>query len=253
MPHARFLHLFAAAAFSAALLTHAAEPPATAMPSQSGAPSAPSRSRNNNANLTPGYTPMSAAAAAKAGTSALNNLDFPATDPGYRLSNGDAVAIIVWGEGEVSTDQRIDNKGVVRVPLVGDVKLTEQTVREAEGYLERMFVDKKLLRKPMVSISVRDYASREVFVLGAVNAPGKFPMPPESSSIEIVDLITSIGGFRPTAKADDVKVTRLDASGIETVQTVNVEAMISGRGGRSASKSFLIYAGDRIYVPERLF
>src|SRR6185369_557116 len=131
----------------------------------------PSRPRNNNT------TPPPASTLATSGTSTLNNLDLPATDPGYHLSNGDAIAIIVWGEGEVSTDQRIDNKGVVRIPLVGDTQLTTKTVREAENYLEKLFIEKKLLRKPMVSISVRDYAAREVSVLGAVNAPGKFRMP----------------------------------------------------------------------------
>jgi polysaccharide export outer membrane protein len=206
-----------------------------------------------------GLTPVpasttSAPAAAAAGYSALNNLDLPATDPGYHLSNGDEVAVIIWGESDVSVDQRIDSKGIVRMPLIGEVNLSSRTVREAEKFLEQVFVDKKLLRKPMVTISVRDYAAREVAVLGAVNAPGKYRMPKEAGSIEIVELITSLGGFKPTAKSDEVKVTRVDESGIETVSTVNVESMITGRGAsRNTPKSFLVYPGDRIYVPERLF
>lgn len=196
----------------------------------------------------------SAAAAAVAGNSSLNNLDLPATDPGYQLSSGDEIAVIVWGEGDVSIDQRIDTKGIIRVPLIGDVNLSSKTVREAEKFLEQLFIDKKLLLKPMVTISVRDYAAREVSVLGAVNSPGKYRMPKEAASIEIVELITSLGGFKPTAKSDEVKVTRVDESGIETVSTVNVESMISGRGaGKNTPKSFLVYPGDRIYVPERLF
>lgn len=193
-------------------------------------------------------------AAAASNTSTVNNLDLPATDPGYHLSNGDEIAIIIWGEADVSTDQRIDSKGVVRMPLIGDVNLSSKTVREAEKYLEQVFIDKKILRKPMVTISVRDYAVREVSVLGAVNSPGKYRMPKEAASIEIVELITSLGGFKPTAKSDEVKVTRVDEAGVETVSTVNVEAMISGRGAsKSTPKSFLVYPGDRIYVPERLF
>jgi protein involved in polysaccharide export with SLBB domain len=203
--------------------------------------------------LIPVLTPTTTAAAA-AGASSLNNLDLPATDPGYQLSNGDEVAIIIWGEGDVSIDQRIDSKGIVRMPLIGEVNLSSRTVREAEKYLEQVFVDKKLLRKPMVTISVRDYAAREVSVLGAVNAPGKYRMPKEAGSIEIVELITSLGGFKPSAKSDEVKVTRVDESGIETVSTVNVQSMITGKGaGKNTPKSFLVYPGDRIYVDERLF
>jgi len=198
--------------------------------------------------------PTGTPSAANNNSAKVNNLDFPATDPGYQLSNGDEVAIIIWGEADVSTSQRIDGKGIIRMPLIGEVNLSSKTVREAEKYLEQIFIDKKILRQPMVSISVRDYAMREVAVLGAVNSPGKYRMPKEAASIEIVELITSLGGFKATAKSDEVKVTRVDEAGIETVSTVNVESMISGRGGnKNSPKSFLIYPGDRLYVPERLF
>lgn len=217
-------------------------------------PANTSRSRPASG-LTPVFTPTNQnSAAAIAASNAVNNLDLPATDPGYHLSNGDEVAIIIWGEADVSIDQRIDAKGIVRMPLIGDIDLSSKTVREAEKYLEQVFIDKKLLRKPMVTISVRDYAGRVVAVLGAVNTPGQYHMPKEASSIEIVELITSLGGFKPTAKSDEVKVTRVDEAGIETVSTVNVEAMITGKGaGKNTPKSFLVYPGDRIYVPERLF
>jgi polysaccharide export outer membrane protein len=79
-------------------------------------------------------------------------------------------------------------------------------------------------------------------------------MPKEAGSIEIVELITSLGGFKPTAKSDEVKVSRVDEAGVETISTVNVEIMITGKSGnKNSPKSFLIYPGDRIYVPERLF
>jgi polysaccharide export outer membrane protein len=237
---------FLVAGTPAAILAQAANPSGAA----NNQSTASSHSRPASG-LTPVLTPATTAPAA--GNSAINNLDLPATDPGYQLSNGDEVAIIIWGEGDVSTDQRIDAKGIVRMPLIGEVNLSSKTVREAEKYLEQVFIDKKILRKPMVTISVRDYAAREVAVLGAVAAPGKYRMPKEAGSIEIVELITSLGGFKPTAKSDEVKVTRVDESGIETVSTVNVQSMITGRTGKNAPKSFLVYPGDRIYVPERLF
>lgn len=219
---------------------------------------APASNYGGTANRPSGYTPTYAPAPAPApGTapaagSLLDSL--PATDPGYQLSNGDEVIVSVYGEDDISTNQRIDSKGIVRIPLIGDINLNGKTVREAENYLEKVLVDKKILRKPLVSISVRDYAVREVSILGAVNSPGKYRMPKEAASVEIVELITSLGGFKPTARADEVKITRVDESGIEIISTVDVEAMITGRGAnRNTPKSFLIYPGDRIYVPERLF
>lgn len=180
--------------------------------------------------------------------------DTPVTDPAYKLSRGDEIAVVVFNEGDLSGAQKIDNRGVIRLPYIGEVSLAGRTVREAESYLEKLLIDKKLLRQPMVSIGVRDYASREVSVLGAVNGPGKFRMPKEASSAEIVDVISGVGGFRPTGKQNDVKVTRTLDSGEEKVITVDVEAMMNPhKADRNTPRSFLIYPGDRIFVPERLF
>jgi protein involved in polysaccharide export with SLBB domain len=181
-------------------------------------------------------------------------LSEPVTDPAYRLSKGDEIAINVFGEGDFSTAQRIDNKGLVRLPYAGDITIADRTVRDAESFLEKLYVEKKLLRKPMVTISVRDYASREVSVLGAVGGTGKYRLPKESSSVEILDVITGMGGFKATAKSDEVKVTRILDSGEEKVITVDVESMINPRRASANSpRSFLIYPGDRIFVPERLW
>jgi polysaccharide biosynthesis/export protein len=184
----------------------------------------------------------------------IGEMPTTSTDPAYQISKGDEVAIAVYGEGDLSTAQRIDNRGLARIPYLGDVSLAGQTVRQAESSMEKLLVEKKLLRHPMVTIVVRDYASREVSVLGAVSGPGKFRLPKESSSVEIMDVITGVGGFRPTAKSDEVKVTRTLDSGEEKVSTVDVEAMMNPRkGDRNTPRSFLVYPGDRIFVPERLW
>jgi len=180
--------------------------------------------------------------------------DMPVTDPAYKLTRGDEVAVNVFNEGDMSTDQKIDNRGIIRIPYAGEVYLAGRTVRESEAYLEKLFVDKKLLRQPMVTVGVRGYASHEVSVLGAINGPGKFRMPQEASSVEILDVITGMGGFKQTAKSAEVKVTRTLDSGEEKVITVDVEAMINPRkADRSTPRSFLIYPGDRIFVAEKLW
>lgn len=187
----------------------------------------------------------------EASPSGTIGLDTPATDPSYRLSRGDEIAIAIFNEPEFATAQRIDNRGVIRMPYAGEIMIANRTVREAESYLEKLFIEKKLLRSPMVTIGVRAYASREVSVLGpGVGSPGKYNLAPEASSVEIVDVITA-RGYKATAKLDDVKVTRTLDSGDEKVLSVDVEAMI--KGSRNAPRSFLIYPGDRIYIPERLF
>jgi protein involved in polysaccharide export with SLBB domain len=206
----------------------------------------------------PNYSGTSSASNNKGGAnnnSGANIASAPiATDPGYRLSIGDEVTINIHGQGDMSTAQRIDKKGAVRIPYVtpNEVGLASKTVREAEGFLETLLVEKKILKKPLVSITVREYSTREVTIIGGVGSGGGiFNMPREYDSIEIVELVTRMGGFKPTAKSNAVRVTRTDDNGRETTQEVDVEAMIYGK--RNALKSFLIYPGDKIIIHERLF
>ena len=174
-----------------------------------------------------------------------------ATDPGYRLSLGDEIAISVHGEDDISTAQRIDKKGAIRMPYVNEVNLADKTVREAESFIEQLLIERKLLKNPLVNITVRDYATNEVTLTGRGVRQGVFPMPREVASIEIVELITRYGGLVPNAKSNDVKVYRKDETGREQVTSVDLEAMLASK--KNAPKSFLIYPGDRIYVDERLF
>ncbi len=174
-----------------------------------------------------------------------------ATDPGYRLSLGDEISIGVHGEDDMSTAERIDKKGTIRLPYVNEITLADKTVREAENYIEQVLIERKLFKKPLVSITVRDYATNEVTLTGRGVRQGVFPLPKEVASIEIVELMTRYGGFTANAKSNDVKVYHKDETGREQVTSVDVEAMMENR--KNALKSFPIYPGDRIYVDERLF
>lgn len=176
------------------------------------------------------------------------------TDPSYRLAVGDSVSVNVYGEGDMSAAQRVDNNGKLRLPMIGEIKLAGLSVREAEYSLQKTYRDRELLKDPLVTIVVSNYALREVSVLGAVRSPGNFQFPKETTSLDIVDLITRLGGFTPTAKSDAVSVIRRTPDGREEVSNVDVERMISGRRrGDTSRRDFAVFPGDRIWVPERLF
>lgn len=178
----------------------------------------------------------------------------PPTDPAYKLVAGDLIAITIFGESDLSLAQKVDNEGRIRLALVGDLAIAGRSVREAERIIENLYVERRILRKPMVNLSVQSYAVRDIAILGAVRGPGKMAFPPEKSTLDITDVVTRAGGFLPTAKSDAVKITRVDAAGKETTLEINVEAMLTRRGaGPTTLKEFPIYPGDRIWVPERLF
>lgn len=175
-----------------------------------------------------------------------------ATDPAYRLSPGDRVVVSVFGEPDLSAGQIIDREGRVRLPLIGAIGVVGYTVREAEGLIENAYRDQEYLKRPQVTLTMQTYAPREITLLGAVRSPGTFQFPPDVTSLDLRDVIARQGGFTPVAKGDAVSVTRRQSDGTETTTTVDVARSMSGRG-RGSGEVFLVYPGDRIFVPERLF
>src|SRR5690606_18849099 len=64
------------------------------------------------------------------------------TDPSYRLAPGDSVTVNVYSEPDMSAAQRLDTNGVLRLPMIGEVKLAGLSVREAENTLEKLYVSR---------------------------------------------------------------------------------------------------------------
>jgi len=177
-----------------------------------------------------------------------------ATDPSYHLSPGDTVTISVYGEPDLASTQTIARTGEVRLPLIGEIVLAGKGVRDAERLLETTYTARQFLKAPVVSLVVTAYFPREVSVLGAVRTPGTVVFPRDVTSLDIVEIITRVGGFLPIAKSEAVAITHRSAEGKETVTTVDLEDTISGRHQSGRSRADLaVYPGDRIWVPERLF
>lgn len=177
-----------------------------------------------------------------------------ATDPGYRLSAGDIVQIAVYNEPDLAATQTIARSGEMRLPLIGEIILAGKSVREAERAIENTYKERKFLKAPVVNITITAYFPREVSVLGSVRSPGTVVFPRDSTTLDIVEVITRVGGFLPVSKSNAVTITRRADDGKETITTVDLEKALSGRRqpGRE-SANVPIYPGDRIWVPERLF
>jgi polysaccharide export outer membrane protein len=176
------------------------------------------------------------------------------TDPSYLLSPGDTITVSVYEEPDLAAMQTIARSGEIRLPLIGDINLGGKSVRDAERWIESTYVKREFLKTPVVNITVTAYFPREVSVLGAVRSPGTVVFPRDVTSLDIVDVITRVGGFLPISKSDAVTITHHAADGKETITTVDLENIITGRRKAGQERANLaIYPGDRIWVPERLF
>lgn len=180
-------------------------------------------------NKAPAVVPVVVAAAAGApvGTPAA------AADDSYRLGPGDVIDINVSKHPDYSrSDVRVDNDGKIQIPR-DDVQLTAacRTVREvAEAIKERY---QKYLRTPYVYVSVKEFNSQPVAVIGAVTTPGQFKL---QRRIRLLELLTFVNG--PSDKAGrSVHIVRAG-------QAAACEAPPPGQEPADLSESFVAYNLD---------
>lgn len=180
----------------------------------------------------------------------------PLVDPNkaivYRITTNDIIRIGVFQEPDLDMIARVDVKGMVNLPLIGQIKVINYTIPEAESAIESAYQSGRFLRNPQVTISIQEYTPREVSIQGQVRNPGRYPLPIEQT-MSLLELVTRAQGFTDTAKGTAVSVTRVNADGTKEVFTVDVESLIKGRDRAKAKDSSLILLpGDIVYVPERL-
>jgi polysaccharide export outer membrane protein len=178
----------------------------------------------------------------------------PGRAPAYRIRSTDKLNIRVFQEDDLSLISRVDSKGTVNLPLVGEVRVSGQTLSEAERTIESAYINGRFLRNPEVTVAVEEYAPREVSINGQVKNPGRFPLPVESS-MTVLDLVTRAGGFTDTAEGTAVRVTRILPDGSTRVITLDVESLIKGKGNAKSNgenSALVLEPDDIVYVPERI-
>jgi polysaccharide biosynthesis/export protein len=107
----------------------------------------------------------------------------------YRLGPGDRIAVIVFGQPELSGDMLVDGAGNIPLPFIGPIQVKGLTVNECEKLFHDQLVN-GILKQP--SVSVRLSELRPLYVLGDVRLPGVYPF--RSGSI-IKSVVAAAGGF----------------------------------------------------------
>lgn len=171
----------------------------------------------------------------------------------HRLQLADRVRVAVYQEDDLTSVVRIDARGRINLPLLGEVPIGGLTVSEAQETIQSAYRENRFLRNPQVTLSVEEYAPREVSIHGQVRSPGRYSLPNEST-FTVEELVTKAGGLNDIAKGSAVTVRRTLADGTTQTFTVDVQSIIKGRRNdpKVAESNILLLPGDIVYVPERL-
>jgi len=164
----------------------------------------------------------------------------------YKLQPGDLVEIQVFREDNMDRTLRISGNGSITFPLIGAVRIADCSLEEAEERLVERLT--KYLKNPQVSMLVKEYGNKTVYVLGQVQKPAAIQIPPEKS-LTVLEAITSVGGFTEIANTSKVRVLRMK-EGKQTTIDVDV-TQITKQGNKLLDIPLM--PGDVVFVPQSMF
>jgi polysaccharide export outer membrane protein len=159
------------------------------------------------------------------------------------LGPGDVIEVRVYREQDISGMYQVGSEGDVVFPLCHRVVVAGVTPNGAADKF-RECLAAGFIRDPQVTVVVKEYNSKKVFVFGEVQKPGALTY---QDGMSIVQAVTVAGGFNRVAAQNATSVTRR-VKGQEVRIKVPVQDIALGK-----APNFILEPGDIVFVPESLF
>jgi polysaccharide biosynthesis/export protein len=156
------------------------------------------------------------------------------------ISDGDMLDISVFESPDLSTKVRVGEEGDVLLPLAGRLHVQGLSVADASAAIRTRLIVQRFVKDPTVTVSITEYATRGVSVLGEVKKPGIYT---EMGSHRLNDYISLAEGLTPQA-GTRVSITHRAAPEQPTI------VRISSAGKPTPGSNPVIESGDTIIVPK---
>jgi polysaccharide export outer membrane protein len=142
----------------------------------------------------------------------------------YRIGPKDLLEITVFELPELNQTVRVSEDGTITLPLLGAVKIDGLTKDELEQRISSL-LEEKYLKNPRVSVFIREYQSKLVAVIGAVEKPGMYEL---IGRFTLLQMISKAGGLKESA-SNEIFVIRDGEKGETTSIAIDLdELMING-------------------------
>lgn len=170
-------------------------------------------------------------------------LDLPAAIEVTTLGVGDVFEIRVVGEEKLPVSYSVAPDGTIDFPYVKRIKVAGLEPQEVQDLVRTKLIEKQILTDPSVTVSMKEYNSKRVEVIGEVQHPGSFPM---VNGMTLLRAISVAGGFNAMAKRSQVTIRRRTKAGTRAA-TISVDDILENRIPDPP-----LQAGDSINVPQKV-
>jgi polysaccharide export outer membrane protein len=137
----------------------------------------------------------------------------------YRIGPKDLLEISVFGEEDMKNlVVRVSEDGKITFPLLREVEVNGLTKGEVERKITLLLAE-KYLQNPQVTVFIKEYLSKRVSVLGAVERPGPFELLGRQT---LLQLISQSGGLTRDAGSEIIVIRQL-ADGTSTSLRISID------------------------------
>jgi len=158
--------------------------------------------------------------------------------PALELHAGDLVAVSVYDAPELTRTVRVDPDGTIRLPLLAEgVKAAGLMPRELEVELTNALKSGEILIDPVVKITVVEYYSRPISVMGAVRKPVTFQ---SDGKVTLLEALSHAEGLTDDA-GPEILVTQNDA-----VRRITVKRLLDGA---DPTVNLVLTGNEEVRVP----
>ena len=164
----------------------------------------------------------------------------PTVTPSYVIGPEDVLQVTFWRDADMSGEVVVRPDGKISLPLLNDVQaagLTPEQLRARITERARNYVD-----TPNATVVVKTINSRKVFITGAIEKPGVYPL---TGGMTVLQLIATAGGLKEYAKSDEVRVIR-NVNGQDVRFEFNYGRVVSGR---NLKQNIELKPSDTVVVP----
>jgi polysaccharide export outer membrane protein len=169
-----------------------------------------------------------------------------APPPNYVIGADDVLTISVWKEDQASGDVVVRPDGKITLRMGDDITAIGLTIDELKAKVIQEL--KKFYEEPIPAVTVQLKAlnSRRVFITGAVNKPGAYPL---TGPMTVLQLITTAGGLLEFADKKNIMLwsgSLKDSKGQQLSYKINYEDLSKGKN--PAKNNIELRPGDTVIV-----
>jgi polysaccharide biosynthesis/export protein len=185
----------------------------------------------------PSFTPTAPSGGATASQSFAPN--------SYILGPGDRLRLDVFRVEQFSGETEVLIDGTVNLVQAGSVRVEGLTIEQAANAISNQY--SRLLRRPIVTLSLISPRPVEIAIAGEVERPGSYTVPIQNSQFPtLTQVLQAAGGIRLSANLGQVQVRRSGTGGSQ--QTINVDLRQLIQTG-DPQFDLVLRDGDNIFIP----